>query len=1431
MRKMIQRKLRRITALFLIVTLFMGMNGVTVSAAVPGVYTQAENDIAPADSEAAGESEIPGESAATDEPETVTESAATDETDPAVEGEATDAPETAAEGDAPAGTEVLPEDGAAEEPGAAVELPETEEILPDAGDVRETETDEAESLEEDEEDPAYPLIPDIEDDGSWFNVGKRSSAAYSKMGQPRRSGGIPSSYDARESGIVSSVKDQGGWGACWSFQAVSAAESSVMISGGTEPDLSELQLLEFAYNGPRQGGAAADIQNIHSERGNTDGDITTVKNSSKVDIGGNGLTSMLAMSRWTGLGEESLDESMAYDVEKTYAYDEMGAIPNELAFRDSVHFTNGYMIPLANRDDVKRAITEHGSCGVDVYWSSAYVTTKDSKYDALKYKVGGEEKFCMYNNVNITRNHAVSVVGWDDAFPRFYFCNTRHNMALIYTYAQEHPDFDIQDIESYPDLTATLALPEQDGAWLIKNSYGTDNGDQGYVWISYENMSFADVEGKAVQTAKVFEFDDEDNYDHIYQYDGTVGTKAFSASLAAVRYHTGPDTYEQLEAAGIALNTAAVSYTIRIYTDLTDPSDPTSGTEVHTQSGTTGYAGYYTIPLTESVLLRPDSDYSIVWDFSGTAGTVYIYADASFDESGSPYRIYSAAIHPKETFYYKKSTAAWIDGADRKDASDQPSPIGYRLKAYTSDLREQIDLKEKEDLLQYGDDELYCVYGTSEVPETTIALEGIMLVKDRDYTLAYYPESADPETDDPIQTPVASGTYTMVINGMGAFKGMVITPVHLLVVPRSLVTAIVTVVSQEYDPAGDYHPVSAVRLGETLLQEERDYSCEVSAEGMTGTVIVSGTGNYSGTLSRSFKINGAIDIAKATVSAIPNYYYNGGSEIRPEPVIHCKTGTRLEDLDPGTDYDLEYADNINAGTAKITIIGKGRYCGTKTVTFKIVPYPYSAGSYIRITYADLEGTVPVAQYTKSGARPEVSITFEREIDGTPVVLEELTEGVDYTRTFANNLAVTTEQTRKKPSVTVKFKGNYKGSVPAQNFIIQDNNRLADEVKSVTVADQVAGKKAGSWKSVPEIIDKNGKKLTIGKDCLVYYYYTEETVLPDGTVREADSVVMPKDVVPSGTVIGLRIGPLNYSGESLSYKKEPWKQSLVYRIVDRSISRAGVRVTAQTYPAIMPEEGVIITAADLLVKYGRDDLTFSEDGVNGDYEIVAGSFANNRQAGTASFLIRGLNDYGGTKKVSFRILPRALDNAEVTVSAADSPYRKGGVTVPVTVISNAGRAGEKILVEGIDYTVSYSNNKTVRGKDEQRPPTVKIKGKGSYKGTLSATFSIVRQDLTEMLHAGGKSSAAAPDRKYSLKQNAWKSTPVLKDVNGKALSKTDFTVTDYVYAETTYIGNRKYPQGTSIDPVNGLEIGTKISIQIEGLGTYQGNCICTYTIVQ
>lgn len=94
------------------------------------------------------------------------------------------------------------------------------------------------------------------------------------------------------------------------------------------------------------------------------------------------------------------------------------------------------------------------------------------------------------------------------------------------------------------------------------------------------------------------------------------------------------------------------------------------------------------------------------------------------------------------------------------------------------------------------------------------------------------------------------------------------------------------------------------------------------------------TGEYNGT--KTAKTNvvavGAYkNISEATVSSIGNQTYTGSAIT---PAITVKDGTKT--LVNGTDYSVSYSNNVSVGTATVTITGKGKYSGTRRVTFTIV---------------------------------------------------------------------------------------------------------------------------------------------------------------------------------------------------------------------------------------------------------------------------------------------------------------------------------------------------------------------------------------------------------------------------------------------------------------------------------------------------------------
>lgn len=111
------------------------------------------------------------------------------------------------------------------------------------------------------------------------------------------------------------------------------------------------------------------------------------------------------------------------------------------------------------------------------------------------------------------------------------------------------------------------------------------------------------------------------------------------------------------------------------------------------------------------------------------------------------------------------------------------------------------------------------------------------------------------------------------------------------------------------------------------LTENTDYTVSYSnnVNAGTATVTVTGIGDYTGTKTATFTIAPKA-ITASQVSAIKSYTYTGKA-ITPAVTING--------LKSGTDYTVSYSNNINAGTAKVTITGKGNYTGTATVNFTI----------------------------------------------------------------------------------------------------------------------------------------------------------------------------------------------------------------------------------------------------------------------------------------------------------------------------------------------------------------------------------------------------------------------------------------------------------------------------------------------------------------
>lgn len=340
------------------------------------------------------------------------------------------------------------------------------------------------------------------------------------------------------------------------------------------------------------------------------------------------------MAGWTGVSDE---EKAPYNTASL-----TGTLSNSLSYDDLFHLQNAYWINISSDvDEVKKMIIQYGAVATAFYTDQTTTTGGTACYNPSTYS--------YYYDGSYTTNHAVVIAGWDDNYSKSNF--------------------------------NSLKQPSSDGAWLVRNSWGSNMGDDGYFWISYEDAAFnSDSCSKVV----VFDCESADNYDNNYQYDGANGVYGYSlnsgGSIANIFTVSGNNkgNSESIDAVSFALYDVNVNYSIDIYTDITDPTDPTSGTKALStpQTGSTSYVGYYTVPLDESVVLKEGKTFSVVVTLSKSdASTTYFFGDYSYQNGN--WIEFTSATAAGQSFRKFSESSNWYDM--------NASGVVARIKAFTTD--------------------------------------------------------------------------------------------------------------------------------------------------------------------------------------------------------------------------------------------------------------------------------------------------------------------------------------------------------------------------------------------------------------------------------------------------------------------------------------------------------------------------------------------------------------------------------------------------------------------------------------------------------------------------------------------------------------------------------------------------------------------------
>ena len=238
----------------------------------------------------------------------------------------------------------------------------------------------------------------------------------------------------------------------------------------------------------------------------------------------------------------------------------------------------------------------------------------------------------------------------------------------------------------------------------------------------------------------------------------------------------------------------------------------------------------------------------------------------------------------------------------------------------------------------------------------------------------------------------------------------------------------VTLEKEVYDyDGGEKSPVVTVKKGEEELRRGTDFTVDYENNINPGTAkaIVTGRGEYTGTVEKTFTIKG-IDISGqgfAVTLSESEYTYDGKAK---EPAVTVTKGT--EKL-TGADFTVKYENNINPGTAKAIVTGAGVYTGTVTKEFTIKRSDISSAGFA-IALSE-------TSYTYDGKAKEPAVTVTK---GT-----EKLRGTDFTVKYENNIKPGTAK------AIVTGAGGYTGTV-TKEFTIEASKDISSAGFTVTLSE-------------------------------------------------------------------------------------------------------------------------------------------------------------------------------------------------------------------------------------------------------------------------------------------------------------------------------------------------------------------------------------------
>ncbi|MBE6686155.1 MAG: hypothetical protein E7591_02880 [Ruminococcaceae bacterium] len=350
------------------------------------------------------------------------------------------------------------------------------------------------------------------------------------------------------------------------------------------------------------------------------------------NTGGNNYVSGGTFGRWSGPEfEEYAPDPDWYGGFIGYAYNQTNRFVSE------EHMITNIMLNGHDVNTIKTYVKIFGGV-IATYFS-----------DSRGYRYGDITTF--YQNQYTSLNHAVYIVGWNDSIPASAFANN----------------------------------PPGPGAWLVKNSWGEDWGDDGYFWMSYHEPSH--------NYAWVMDFEPKDVVDNNYTYDPSwaegymysVWPSNGKTMITANNFHA--KGHEVLTQVGVYTMDKRSRLVVKIYVDH-PLNDPFKGRLVSTVAEEVSGEGYRTIRLTDPVTLTPGQRFCVMLENTSLTDefprSVMENTDYSHARAGQSYYL-SMIGNAAEYYFWHESDGNFFIKAFTKDI-DPPDKSALQAQFNTATI-------------------------------------------------------------------------------------------------------------------------------------------------------------------------------------------------------------------------------------------------------------------------------------------------------------------------------------------------------------------------------------------------------------------------------------------------------------------------------------------------------------------------------------------------------------------------------------------------------------------------------------------------------------------------------------------------------------------------------------------------------------------------